>query len=92
MVAGDDGAHFVARGMRARGFFETPRRRNHKLIRRKTNSAGKAFTRFGNGFVKGGRAAPRSDASACAGLSTSTISHFSVEPTSVTPSWLPRST
>ena len=84
MIAGDDGAHFIAGGVRARRFLGAAGGRDDKLVRRENQFRRDAFARLGSRLLEQtrapfalGRAAPRP------GVSTSMISHVSVEPISV---------
>ena len=52
MIAGDNGAHFIASGMGARGFFESTGRRNDKLIGSENEFRQKILTRLWNRVMK----------------------------------------
>ena len=52
MISGYDGADFVAGGVRARGFFEPPCRRDDKLVRRKNQFRWKTLAHLWNCAVK----------------------------------------
>ena len=56
MVSRDDGANFIARGVRARRFFESAARGNDKLVRRKNQFRGNSAARFRNRVLQQTRA------------------------------------
>ncbi len=52
MISGDDGADFVAGGMRARHLFEAACRRNDKLVGRKNQFRRKTLAHFWDRIMK----------------------------------------
>ena len=57
MVASNDGANFIARGVSARRFFKTPGGCDDKLVRRKNQFSRKSLACLWNRFLKQARPA-----------------------------------